>query len=366
MSNVKHNKGFVLLITVIVICAIVLVGSVTILVLGDRAARTAFSEQGKHEAQKLADACAEIAIKSWGMSENPDTGPEGISVGKGKCVIISEGCPGENCVIKAEGSITVFGRIIFRRIKIIATVGEGGPGNGLLLGGGLLEGFVYTVSGGAGSHTITVRDNADPPNQPNTRGFTIASQALTWITQNQTQGQTPPKNNRGNVGDIIRLSGNGFCPYDLASPVNIRWNGANMSNCSYDSLLLDPGYFTNCAFTIPAAPYGLHQISGRDQGVALVCNARTSPDQMFFVEPKITITGQSCPNNVTINGTGFAANSTVTIIWDNTDTTTTRTTGANGSFTSTVTFNLPATGIQLIGSRDAAYNFAKNLTNPCN
>lgn len=376
-SNLK-NDGYVILVAVLIMGAVALAAANSVLLLGLGSSRSSFAQQQGYQAQLAADACAEIGIAE--LDVNPDYGTEPIdpfTLGVGTCSIeINQPCT-TDCIVRAKGD---FGSIS-RKTKITAAVGAGGGGGGGTVGGGKFPTlantpFTYSVSGSSGDKTITVKDNDSPVNQPANGTFQIAAVTTPIIYLKKTGSMT--RNNRGNVGDVVNIDGEGFvtnaattgCPLLVSQCANIRWNGVN-SNPLVQCDTGTTGSFTNCAYTIPAAFYGEHQVSARDQGSALPLPsgspARTSFNQTFFVEPKITATAcTGTPKQTTITGTGFAANLDIFILWENADTGSTvdATTNNTGGFSAT--FILPVTGTHKLGARDipttsVPINYAKQL-----
>jgi hypothetical protein len=148
----------------------------------------------------------------------------------------------------------------------------------------------------------------------------------------------------GAVGDIIVLSGVGFRA-DVR--VNALFDNTEVANTQTNSF----GSFSGMSFTVPAAYRGNHTVRVTD-GIA-------STNHGFSVVPKLTISPQSgvVDDRIDLNGSGFTANSPITIFWDNDAIST----GAiiadsNGSFAST-DFVVPGSteGAHTIRARDGGY-----------
>ncbi|ADJ26564.1 conserved hypothetical protein [Dehalogenimonas lykanthroporepellens BL-DC-9] len=157
----------------------------------------------------------------------------------------------------------------------------------------------------------------------------------------------------GNVGDVVTVTGSGFTPGDQ---VRLYYNSvdddnliktvtANLSSSS------TPGNISTTV-TIPPSARGALNIIARD----VSASANTQP-KAFAVTPKITVNPDSgaVGSSVTVTGSGFSANTSVSFEWDGSAISgvTAVTTNATGSFTKT--FNIPAatSGEHTITARDA-------------
>ena len=125
----------------------------------------------------------------------------------------------------------------------------------------------------------------------------------------------------GNVGDTVTVTGHGF--------------GASLSTSIYfDSTVITTatnsasGFFT-ASITIPTAVQGTHTIKGTDSG-------GTSPTINYVITPELALSPltQTVGSQITINGTGYKASSTITFYIDGAVISgTTAASGTTGSFT---------------------------------
>lgn len=152
----------------------------------------------------------------------------------------------------------------------------------------------------------------------------------------------------GNVGDSFNISGNGFT---ASATVTILFDDASAGTVAATAT----GSFSSTAFTVPEAPRGSHNIKGQDTS-----SATSSPTVSYTITPKITatpITG-AVGDTVTLSGSGYAANSAVTVYFGNLNVTST-TANTLGSFTG-LTFAVPSAsrGSHTLRAQDAGGNAA--------
>lgn len=157
---------------------------------------------------------------------------------------------------------------------------------------GRLASTVFTVpTAVAGVHTITAVDADD---NSGTATFTVLAPTLSL---------TP---NSGFVGTQVTVSGTNFNP---SSTVTITFDGATVATTTATSSGTLPTGGSAPKFTVQTINAGSHTISAND-GV-------NSVSATFTVNPSIVINPTSgprnSPNTITVSGTGFAANSIVTI-----------------------------------------------------
>tara|TARA_B100000745_G_scaffold162806_1_gene106594 strand:+ start:594 stop:986 length:393 start_codon:yes stop_codon:yes gene_type:complete len=104
MTNIIKQSGFVTLTSVILIAAMSVGVSVTILLSGINSSRTSFSYQELLQAKALADACAEEALQQ--IRDNSSyTGSGSLSLGQGSCNYNVQSTGGENRTITVDGTI---------------------------------------------------------------------------------------------------------------------------------------------------------------------------------------------------------------------------------------------------------------------
>ncbi|MGI2336656.1 MAG: IPT/TIG domain-containing protein [Dehalogenimonas sp.] len=157
----------------------------------------------------------------------------------------------------------------------------------------------------------------------------------------------------GKVGDTITVTGGGFTAggsvqlyFDTVHADNLlKTITANASTSS------TPGAIST-TINIPAAARGNHLIIARD-----VASTTNTPGKTYTVTPKVTVNpnGGAVGSSVTVTGSGFSANTSVSFEWDGSAISgvTAVTTNATGGFTKT--FNVPAStsGEHTITARDA-------------
>ena len=150
----------------------------------------------------------------------------------------------------------------------------------------------------------------------------------------------------GCVGDTVTVDGTGFAA--SSSSVAIYFDSTSVKTVTTDA----DGSFNDATFTVPESSGGTHTVKGKDTD--------DSPTVNFTVTQKVTVTPTSgaVGDTVTINGSGFAASSNITIYFD-TASVGTATTNATGSFTNN-TFAIPSTsrGSHTIKAQDASSNYA--------
>lgn len=157
----------------------------------------------------------------------------------------------------------------------------------------------------------------------------------------------------GNVGNTITVTGGGFT---AGGSVQLYFDTVHVDNListitANSSSSSTPGSIST-TITIPASTRGNHTIIARD-----VTSTTVTPGKTFTVTPNITInpTNGAVGSAVTVIGSGFSANTSVSFEWDGSAISgvTAVTTNATGGFTKT--FNVPAatSGEHTITARDA-------------
>lgn len=112
------ENGYVALISVLIIGAIGLTISISILLFGLDFSRTAFVEQQYAQARNLADACAEEGLQQV-RDDTAFTGTAGLTLGDGSCTYTVTNTGGENRTIDAEGSV---GTTVSREVVTIDAI----------------------------------------------------------------------------------------------------------------------------------------------------------------------------------------------------------------------------------------------------
>lgn len=192
----------------------------------------------------------------------------------------------------------------------------------------------FTVpSGNSGSVTVTATDASS---NSATASYNVLSPKITV------------KAATGNVGKSVTITGTGFLP---SATITLAYDGATVSSATSNST----GGFS-AAFDIPASPAGANTINATD--------GTDSATATFTVTPSISISPKTDAgkNSITVQvtGTGYAANSQITISFNGINQTTTTSpvmTGGTGSFTAS--FVVPATtpaGSYTVQATDALGN----------
>lgn len=97
------NKGFVALISVLIVSAVGVVISVSLLLLGLGSSRTGFALERSNQVKALVNACAEEALQK--IKSSPSfSGSGNISLGGGTCSYTVTNLGGQNREITSSGS----------------------------------------------------------------------------------------------------------------------------------------------------------------------------------------------------------------------------------------------------------------------
>lgn len=112
--NNKNQRGFITLISVLVVGAVGVTMVLSLIMLGLGSSRTSFAVEQSNQAKSLANACAEEALQQI-RDATPFTGSENLALGQGTCsyAVASQG--GQNRIITASGTVGT----IIRKVKII-------------------------------------------------------------------------------------------------------------------------------------------------------------------------------------------------------------------------------------------------------
>lgn len=188
-----------------------------------------------------------------------------------------------------------------------------------------------------GSHTIGAHD-ADNNSAP-TKTFTISPK----INISSSSGP---------VGTQITVSGNGF---DGSSTITLTWDGTDTSRTTSSNAA---GSFSSLSYTIPTTTGGAHNINTHDSA------GHTAANVVFTITPRVFISSTSghAGDTTTLSGDGFAGLSTITVVWNGSDTSTTTTSASNGTFSDLV-YTIPITtapGTYTITAHDSIPNQAPN------
>ncbi len=163
------------------------------------------------------------------------------------------------------------------------------------------------------NHTITVADVLG--------SITAAFAVLPKMTASPTAGA---------VGDTITVSGTGYGP---SQAVTVYFDGVSVATSTTSSV----GTVASIQFTVPQSTRGNHSITMTDAyGYTYTVTFATSQ--------KATITPTTGPGGtkVTVSGTGFTANSAITITFDDVATNAPATNASGTGSFGPVTFDIPA------------------------
>lgn len=112
-SDNKYREGFIALLTVLVVGAVGVVITVSLLLLGLGSSRSSFSLEQSNQAKALANACAEEALQQI-RDSTPFSGTGSLTLGQGSCTYTVTKHTGQNRTITASGTVGT----IVRKITI--------------------------------------------------------------------------------------------------------------------------------------------------------------------------------------------------------------------------------------------------------
>jgi len=110
------NRGYITLMSVLVVGAIGTTIALSLILLGLGSSRTSFAIEQSNQAKALANTCAEEALQQI-RSSTPYTGSANISLGQGVCSYIVTSQGGQNRTVIASGTVNT----IVRKVKVIIT-----------------------------------------------------------------------------------------------------------------------------------------------------------------------------------------------------------------------------------------------------
>lgn len=198
--------------------------------------------------------------------------------------------------------------------------------------------------------TYTTAQTVPVTAQHTTNTYNPANQ-IAYTTFTVTAALVSLSATSGNVSDQITVNGSGFA---TSSTITFYWDNNSTGTTTTSN---SSGTFTGIVFTIPDSYRGSHTFKAQDA-------TGKSATATFTVQQKITAnpTSGGVDDQVTINGTGFTANSTITFYWDNTSTGTTTATTSTGSFPN-FAFTVPSSsrGSHIIKAQDAS-NYSATAT----
>lgn len=112
-----RQEGYVALLAVLIVGAVALTISLTLLTSGTDSQRMALALQRSAQARSLADACAEEALQQI-YNNSAFTGTNPLTMGQGSCSYTVTNTGGSNRVI--DGTGTVSG--VVRKVKVYVTI----------------------------------------------------------------------------------------------------------------------------------------------------------------------------------------------------------------------------------------------------
>jgi len=109
----NYQKGYIALITVLVIGAVGIAIATSLLLLGLGLSRTSFAIEQSNQAMALANACAEEALQQI-RDATPFEGTNNLTLGQGNCTYTVTKQLGQNRTITASGTVGT----VTRKVKI--------------------------------------------------------------------------------------------------------------------------------------------------------------------------------------------------------------------------------------------------------
>jgi len=117
-QNIKHklqgNKGYITLISVLVVGAVGVAITTSLLLFGLGSSRSSFAAEQSAQARALAGACAEEALQQI-RDSTPYTGSDSLSLGQGSCDYTVTNGGGQNRTIEATGTV---GSVV-RKVRVV-------------------------------------------------------------------------------------------------------------------------------------------------------------------------------------------------------------------------------------------------------
>ena len=112
-----RQEGYVALLAVLIVGAVALTISLSLLTSGTDSQRTALALQRSVQARGLADACAEEALQQIYNSAS-FTGTNPLTMGQGSCSYTVTNSGGSNRVIDSAGTVSG----VVRKVKVYVTI----------------------------------------------------------------------------------------------------------------------------------------------------------------------------------------------------------------------------------------------------
>ncbi len=147
----------------------------------------------------------------------------------------------------------------------------------------------------------------------------------------------------GQVGASATATGAGF---DASASYSVTWN-ASTTLCAGTTNAT--GGFS-CAFTVPSAPAGAHQVTGTE--------ASNAPVATFTVVPHASLnpSAGNVGRSVTVAGTGFDASSSFSVLWNVSTTVCAATTDSLGRLSCTFTVPAAPQGAHTITVQEGSFS----------
>lgn len=111
-----EQKGYVTLLSVLVVGAVGLAISVSLILLGNGASRTSFANEQSNQAKALANACVETALQQIRDADGY-SGSGNLTIGQGTCVYTVLNTGGTTRTINASGMVGT----IVRKVAVLVT-----------------------------------------------------------------------------------------------------------------------------------------------------------------------------------------------------------------------------------------------------
>lgn len=216
--------------------------------------------------------------------------------------------------------------------------------------GGFTCTFVVPVVG-HGTYTV-VATGSDSSTDTSSAAFTVTVPA---ITLSPTQGP---------VGTSVSVTGSGFTPGIGVGSISITGGTVSTQTCT-SQVTSATGGFT-CTFTVPTDTAGAQSVTVAGSDVGTV-TADSATAMFTITTSSITLNPTSGPvgTTVTVTGTSFIPDSTITIKFDGTTLATTPatvTTSAAGGFTATFVVPASTAGGQTVTASDGTNTGSATFT----
>lgn len=115
-KNYRKKSGYITLLSVLVVGAVGVAATLSIILSGLGSSRTSFTYEQMNQAKALANTCAENALEQIRIS-TPFTGNGALSLGQGSCTFSVSSQGGQARAIDATGTVGT----VVRRVRIVIT-----------------------------------------------------------------------------------------------------------------------------------------------------------------------------------------------------------------------------------------------------